>query len=125
MNGYLLSAAILVFAVAALHSVAGEILLLRPMRNENLPIMFGRTLLSKRTIRLVWHITTAFALLIGSMLAYLANLAILDQNSLFFIHLTAGIMFLCFLIALIVSRGQHPCWVAFLVIGLACLMGVW
>jgi hypothetical protein len=124
MNGYLLSAAILVFAVAALHSVAGEMLLLRPMKNERLPVMFGMQFLSKRTIRLVWHLTTAFAVLIGIELAYLAGLHTLDQHAIFFIALTAISMFLCFLIAVLISRGQHPCWAAFLVIGVLCLMGI-
>jgi hypothetical protein len=115
MNLTLLAAAALVVVVCAVHSVLGERVLLIPLsKRDDLPQFLGDRDYAKKTLRFVWHVATVFGLGFAALLLLLAAPAAPDRRLLLrVIAVTVGVSGI---VALIVSRGRHPSWIAFLVI---------
>ena len=114
MNASLMAAAGLALLLGAAHSYLGErYILIRLFRRTDLPRLFGSDEFTKRTLRLAWHITTAFALGFAALLAVLAS----GRES---PHVEARIIAaacaLSGVVALIGSRGRHLSWIVFFAI---------
>ena len=125
MNNYLLIASILLFVVAIGHSVLGEMLLLNYLKNvTGLPHIFKSDAFAKNTLRFVWHITSAIGLALAGILFCLCRLEFLNPAEILMVKIIAASMFASFLLSLIIARGKHLSWIAFLAIGVLCLFGV-
>ena len=120
-NQYLLyAAALLIIAIGAAHSYLGErYLLIRLLRRDDLPQLFGGTEFTKRTLRFAWHITTVAWLGFAGVLIAIAR----DVTTPAVLGAIVGGTFLIhFGIALLGSRGRHYSWVVFLAIGILSLL---
>jgi len=111
----LLIAAGLATLLAVAHSYLGErYILIRLLRREDLPKLFGGVEFTKHTLRFAWHLTSiawiGLAALI-TVLAYSANDADRMQA-----HLISGVFAISGIVALVGSRGRHLSWVVFFAI---------
>ena len=98
-------AAVLAFAVGVAHSVLGErYILIRLLRRDVLPKLFGGTQFTTRTLRFAWHITSI------AWWGFAAVLVLLAKRSVSFHSLScvlAATFLLTGAITLALSRGQH------------------
>ncbi len=125
MNNHLLIASILLFIVAIGHSVLGEMLILNHLKKvTGLPYIFKSDAFAKNTIRFVWHVTSAIGLALAGILFCLCGLEFLNPVEILMVKIIAASMFVSFLLSLIIARGKHLSWIAFLAIGVLCLMGI-
>lgn len=111
-------AAGLAFVVGLLHSVLGErYLLMRLLHRPNLPHLFGGPEFTARTLRFAWHLTTVAWWGFAAILVLLAGGSISPKS-------VSGVVAVTFLltgaVTLIISRGRHLAWIAFILIGAAC-----
>src|SRR5438309_690623 len=112
----LYAAAIVVFVLVTVHSVAGELLILRHMhRFGGFPLVGGSDALAKRTVRVTWHVCSLLGVGLGAILLRLADRAPLAGDDLFAAQAIAGSLFACAILGAIGTRGRHPGWVGFLV----------
>ena len=112
-------AAFLALAVGAAHSYLGErFILMRLLRRDNLPKLFGGDAFTKQTLRFAWHLTTIAWWGFAALLFLMAADALDISNA-------AWVMALTFLASAIVTagftRGKHLAWLVFLAIGLIAL----
>ena len=131
MNLYLLSASSLIFILAIAHSVLGEIKILRHLKNVNdlpvlngIPLLWKNTNATKLTIRMVWHLATVLAFCIATILFQLSLLTTLTLTETYLV-ITIGIsMLVSCIVSFAFTKGNHASWIAFLVIGVLCVMAV-
>lgn len=113
------AASFFAFAIGVIHSFLGErYILVRLIRRDNLPRLFGGTEFTARTLRFAWHITTIAWWGFAAILILLARQSFTLQNLSLILALTflaTGAM------TLIISRGRHLAWIVFLFIGCVCL----
>lgn len=113
------AAACLAVVVAFAHSYLGErYILIRLFRRSDLPQLFGGTQFTTRTLRFAWHITTVAWLGFAAILVLLGNGSASPANLFLVIGLTSCVSAL---ITVVISRGQHLAWLAFLAIGCLAL----
>lgn len=132
MNPYLLIASSLIFLLAIAHSILGEIKILRHLKKVNdLPVLQGIPLLwknvnaSKLTIRMVWHLATVLAFCIAIILFQLSMLNSLTANEICIVFTIGISMFISCIVSFAFTKGNHASWIAFLVIGVLCVMAVY
>ena len=123
MNYYLLSASALTGIAALIHSVRGELLLVRHLKHvKDLPVILNDENAARKTIRMVWHSMTVFSLALATVLGYAAF------NGTRFITTPvwciAVSMLVCALMAAFVTKGKHASWIAFLAVGILCVFGL-
>lgn len=118
----LLLAALLVVCVGAAHSYLGErLILMRLFRRCALPPVFGSADMTRRTLRVVWHLATVAWLGLAAVLVLLAW----PGAGTGAIGLVVAATFLVHgLVGLIGSRGKHLSWIAFLAIALLAGLAV-
>ena len=122
MNKTLLAAAALTVIVCAVHSILGERVLLIPLsKRDDLPQFLGDRDYAKKTLRLVWHVTTVFGLGFAGLLFLLASPDGATPRAL--VQLISVTIGLSGIVALVVSRGRHPSWIAFLVVAALAWFG--
>ena len=131
MNLYLLASAVLMVGLAVVHSVLGEIKIFRHIKDpDELPHLKGFPLIRKNdyaaklTIRMVWHLITVMALALTAILFHLSLLPSLTGSEVCIVKIIGASMFASFIVSLIISKGSHVAWIAFLLIGTLCIMGV-
>jgi hypothetical protein len=117
---YLLAAA-LALAVGIAHSFLGEkYILIRLFRRDDLPKLFGGTEFTVRTLRFAWHLTSVAWWGAGALLFLLPQGPVSSST-------VSAVLAVTFLVSaaltLVVSRGWHLVWLAFLAIGLIALYG--
>ncbi|MFT5503150.1 MAG: hypothetical protein ACI845_000323 [Gammaproteobacteria bacterium] len=119
MDILLYIAAFLAVGMGLVHSLLGEKYIITPLlRQDNLPVLFGSTDFTIRTIRFAWHITTLAWWGLASILILMAHPPLETET----VGMVVGITFLAhFLTALIGSKGKHMSWLAFLIIGIIAL----
>ena len=131
MNAYFAAAGGLAFILALVHTVLGELLILRRLSKEGLPPLApfsliearymgltGSTELTRRTLRLTWHLTSVLGVGFAAILLWL-SLPSSAGNDLVFVQATMALSSLaCSLVALCCSKGKHPAWAAFLAIAI-------
>ncbi len=119
LSPWLLMAAILAFVLGLAHSVLGERYILRRLfRRGDLPALFGSDDFTKRTLRFAWHLTTVVWW--GAAAAMLVLGTGSARGGLLILSVTA---FLSAVVALVGSRGRHPAWIVFILIGIGACLG--
>jgi hypothetical protein len=122
MNTALVVAAALILALGLVHSVLGErYILIRLFRRTDLPRLFGSDLFVRRTLRFAWHLTTVVWLGVAAIFVQVARGPLSASALGQILALTA---LASALVALVGSRGRHPAWLVFLVIGLCAWLGM-
>lgn len=119
MRALLQAAAGLIFVVGFAHSYLGErYLLMRLFARGDLPHLFGGPQFTQRTLRFAWHLTTVAWWGLAALLWLAADGALDARAAVSVVGCTALVSSL---ITLVVSRGQHLAWLAFLAVGAAAL----
>jgi hypothetical protein len=120
MNIFFAVAAFLFIVLGMGHSYLGERYILIPLlKRGHLPKIFNSELLTERTLRFAWHLTTIAWFALASIL--LALDMIFPRAAIARIITLAS--FGSFVLALIITRGKHFSWVVFLAISLAVWLG--
>lgn len=108
-----LVAAILAAATGLAHSVLGEVLIFRHLRNGSFVLALDAPPLRVRNIRIIWatwHLATLFGWTFAGILIQLAlgrpMSASLMAGAIAFAHLGGAVL------VLIGTKGRHPGWVA-------------
>ena len=126
MNTFFLLAGILAIIVGLIHSVLGEVLIFKKLRNGSLIPTKGKPLLRERNVRILWaswHIGTIFGWALGAILLELSFSAnSLPANS-FLVGFIANSMLASSLLVLIATKAKHPGWVGLLGVAALCWMG--
>ncbi|PWK19865.1 hypothetical protein [Xanthomarina spongicola] len=126
MNIYFFIAGILCFLLGIAHSILGEYLIFKNIRNKEKLVPTKETIeLKERHVRILWatwHLATVFGWCLG---AILIKISILEESQLIdFIVNTIGLtMFLSSLLVLIGTKGKHPGWLVLLAIGIVLIIG--
>ncbi|WP_417492883.1 hypothetical protein [Maricaulis sp.] len=115
----LLIAAALLLAVSAMHSIVGEIRLIRPLlRLDGLPVILGSPDMTRTTIRVAWHLTSLIWLGMAALLVRLQQTPM--DFAACFLWVMAALFAASGAAALVASRGRHLSWVFFLPIAALC-----
>jgi hypothetical protein len=119
MKVTLLAAATLAVLLGAAHSYLGERFILAPLlRRKDLPVLFGGTEFTRRTLRFAWHLTTVAWVGLALLLAVLASPGGGDPRTQ--VPVIACTFAASAAVSLIGSRGRHLSWIVFIAIaGLA------
>jgi len=126
MNWYLVIAAALAFLVGLVHSVLGERLIFRRLRQGGLVPTNGGNLLDERHVRILWaswHIVTVFGWCIAYILLRLsffsssASSAWFIEQAIIIATLTGSAL------VFIGTRARHPGWAGLLGIAVLVWLG--
>ncbi len=130
MSTTLLIAGILCFLLGLSHSILGEILIFQNKKSHKqiVPTIVKSDLKEShlRIIWATWHLASFLGWCIGAILLKTAHKqTILNTELIKFIISAIVISMLCssFLV-LVATKGKHPGWVVFLIIGILTLMGI-
>ena len=115
MNLYYLIAGVLAIVLGVIHSILGEVLIFRRLRNSKLQIRHYNTLWS------TWHLVTLFGFGFGAILIVLSWDNSLDTIIYNISTVISVLFFISAIYWLISTKGKHPAWV---VLGSISLM-VW
>jgi hypothetical protein len=112
MNAALLLAAALAVVLGLAHSYLGErYILIRLLRREDLPKLFGEGEFTKRTLRFAWHLTSvAWIGLAGVLIVLAASPGGARRTE---ARVVSATFLLSGALALVGSRGRHLSWVVF------------
>ena len=117
---YLIAAA-LTFGVGVAHSVLGErYILIRLLRRNDLPQLFGGREFTARTIRLAWHVTTVGWWGAAALFLCMAQTPL---SSAVTSRILAVVFLASALMTFVLSRGRHLAWPVFVIIGLIAVYG--
>ncbi len=109
-------AAALVMMTGIAHSWLGErYLLIRLLRRDDLPKLFGGIEFTRGTLRFAWHITTLTWFGLAAILVLLQRDAAQPRAIALVIGLTCVA---CAALPIIYTRGRHLSWIVFAAIGL-------
>lgn len=113
MQTLLLVAGVIAAVTGLIHSVLGEILIFRHVRNGGLVPAVGAPPLRERNIRIIWatwHLATVFGWAFACVLFRLAlghpSPSVLILSAIVFAYLGGAIL------VLIGTKGRHPGWIA-------------
>ena len=118
MNGYLVSAAGIAFLGGVVHSGLGERIFTEVLPNHEFQTIFGDSLFIPRTLLFSWHFCTVAWWAMAVLLIYF-SMAPPGPASEFAVGILAITYLANSLLTLLIGRGRHPAWIAFLVT--ACL----
>lgn len=117
----LLAAAALTFLIGAVHSVLGEMRILRPLlAPDSRTGLLAESQSARTVLRVSWHLVTLAWWGIAAILAAIA-LTPGDAHGTLIVMIVAVLFFLTGTIALIASRGRHLSWIAFYLIAIISL----
>lgn len=122
MNYYLFISACLIVIVAAIHSLLGEKLIIKPVLKLELPHILGNDFLTKRTLRFAWHLMSVAAFGFAAILFFYSFRLINDQSVMTVIIISV-VFVVSSLVSAIVAHGRHFSWWAFLLIGILTWLG--
>jgi len=126
MNRYLVAAAVLAFLVGLAHSVFGERLVFRRLRQGGLVPTNGGKILGEAHVRILWaswHVLTVFGWGIASILLSLAFHSS-GSSSTEFIEGAVAISMLCgSVLVFIGTKAKHPGWVGLLGVAVLVWLG--
>ncbi len=124
MNTTLLLAAALAAGIGAAHSYLGErYILIRLLRRQDLPRLFGSDRFTKRTLRFAWHLTTVAWWGFAAIFALMASTAPGPEAWRQVGAIGSAAFGVSALVTLVGSRGRHWAWVVFLAIAVAAWYG--
>ena len=126
MNWYFVIAAALAFLVGLVHSVLGERLIFRRLRQDGLVPTNGGKLLDERHVRILWaswHALTVFGWCIGSILLWL-SLPSSSVSLAWFIEQAVVITMLAgSALVFIGTKARHPGWAGLLAVAVFVWLG--
>ena len=113
MNNYLLYAGVLSILLGVVHSILGEVLVFKKLRNKhNNSWVTDISELPVRSIRIIWaswHVVTLFGIAIGVILLKFDQVTSEQQTVVELIKLPLFIaLFLSALIVIVGTKGKHP-----------------
>jgi hypothetical protein len=127
----------LAILLGLVHSILGEILLLRRLRKDSLPVLAPFSLFEVRplgltgnpdlalgTLRFTWHLPTVLGLGVAAILLGLATPSAAGTPLVFIERVLALSLLACTLVVLVISKGKHPGWIVFLVITILVWLGM-
>ena len=120
MNLFLVSAGILSIVVGLVHSILGEFLIFKNLRNRSLIPNVSVPPLRHKHIQILWatwHLASIFGFAMGTILI---QLAIASENSVLTIHSIALSMFLASALVFCATKGKHPGWAGLLGVAVLC-----
>jgi hypothetical protein len=126
MSALLLVAGSLALVTGAVHSVLGEVLIFRHLRNGGLVPTMAAPPLRERHVRILWatwHLATVLGWACGGMLL---RMAVGPQDSSFEAFVLSAIVFANLggsLLVLIGTRGRHPGWIALAIVAMLAGFG--
>lgn len=126
MNWYFVIAAALAFLVGLVHSVLGERLIFRRLRQDGFVPTNGGKLLGERHVRILWaswHVLTVFGWCIASILLWL-SLPSSSTSSAWFIEQAVIIaMLVGSALVFIGTKARHPGWAGLLAVAVFVWLG--
>ena len=126
MNWYFVIAAALAFLVGLVHSVLGERLIFRRLRQDGFVPTNGGKLLGERHVRILWaswHVLTVFGWCIASILLWL-SLPSSSASSTWFIEQAVVITMLAgAALVFIGTKARHPGWAGLLAVAVFVWLG--
>jgi hypothetical protein len=125
MNAYFLIAGTLAFTVGLAHSLLGEILIFRRLRDKGLVPTMGQPLLRERHVRILWaswHVVTVLGWALGAMVLRLAFPIDSVAFEAFTLNTIIIAMLTSSLLVLVATKGMHPGWLGLLAV--AVLIGL-
>ena len=126
MNWYFVIAAALAFLVGLVHSVLGERLIFRRLRQDGFVPTNGGKLLGERDVRILWaswHVLTVFGWCIASILLWL-SLPSSSTSSAWFIEQAVVIAMLAgSALVFIGTKARHPGWAGLLAVAVFVWLG--
>lgn len=126
MNWYFVIAAALAFLVGLVHSVLGERLIFRRLRQDGFVPTNGGKLLGERDVRILWaswHVLTVFGWCIASILLWL-SLPSSSTSSAWFIEQAVIIAMLAgSALVFIGTKARHPGWAGLLAVAVFVWLG--
>jgi hypothetical protein len=126
MNWFFLVAAALAFLVGMIHSVMGERLIFRRMRQGGLIPTNGARLIGEGHVRILWaswHIVTVFGWGIAAILLWLAQAPPSSAHA-FVANAIVISTLLAALLVLVGTRARHPGWAGLLGVAALTWLGV-
>ncbi len=117
MNSYFVAAGSLAFLVGLVHSVFGEVLVFRRMRQGGLIPTEGGAILREQHVRILWaswHLVTVFG---WGFAAILLRLSFPSSEYAFQVFVEKTVLFSMLaasLIVLVGTKGKHPGWLGLL-----------
>jgi len=104
-------ASVLCFFIGLAHSMLGEkYILVRLLRFEKLPRLFGNDHFTRHTLRFAWHLTTVAWWGFGVLLWTVTG----GGDMMHVVLLTSGTVFLISgLLSFVFTRGRHLSWIVF------------
>ena len=126
MQTQLLWAGIVAILVGLIHSVLGEILIFRRMRQGGVVPTEGQPVLRERHVRILWaswHLVTILGWALAAILLMLAASAgePLAQTAL--VRVVIGALLASSALVLFATRGRHPGWLGLFVAALLGWLG--
>ena len=119
MNYYLAVAAGIIFLTGIVHSVFGELLIFKRLRQKNKSAENGQAglpIVYQRIIWASWHIVSVFGWGFGAILLWLSLHTEKSKFTEFVEYTIIVSMFIASMLVLIGTRGKHPGWIALLAI---------
>lgn len=126
MNSHLAIAAVLAFLVGLAHSVIGEILIFRRLRQGGLVPTNGGSLLKERHVRILWaswHVLTVFGWCIAATLLWLSLSAPAAFSALFFERAVVIAMLVGSALVFFGTKARHPGWAGLLAVAVFVWLG--
>ncbi len=120
-------AGLLALVTGLVHSILGEVMIFRPLRNGSLISATSPAPLAKRTIGILWatwHLATVFGWAFAGILLQLAfapqaaSTTVLVVTAIVFANVGGG------LLVLVGTKGRHPGWIALLAVSAFAWFGV-
>jgi len=115
-----MSAGLLSILVGLVHSVLGEFLVFKTLREGSLVPTSPAPPLRQRNIRILWatwHLASIFGFAVGAILIHLAMQA---QTPFFIIQSIAVSMFVSSVLVFYATKAKHPGWVGLLAVAVLC-----
>lgn len=126
MNACLVTAAVLAFLVGLVHSVLGERLIFRRLRQGRLVPTNGGSLLQERHVRILWaswHVLTVFGWCISAVLLWLSLPSSSPSSALFIEHAVVIAMLAGSALVFLGTKARHPGWVGLLAVAVFVWLG--
>jgi len=116
----LISAGLLSITVGLVHSILGELLIFKNLRNRSLVPNVSLPPLREKNIRILWatwHLASVFGFTMG---AILIKLAIMSTPSSFIIQSIAFSMCVASALVFYATKARHPGWVGLFGVAILC-----
>lgn len=126
MNGYFVAAAALAFLVGLVHSVLGETLIFRRLRQGGRVPTNGGSVLGERHVRILWatwHVVTVFGWCMAAILLRWARPSVGASLDWFDVQAVVFAMLAGSALVFFGTKAKHPGWVGLLGVAVLVWLG--